>query len=208
MFKVFRCWAENHRHFVTNSSTGLSKLLSRCTWEQVEQKNFPMKTLHFLVPKLSGKFHFCPKVFWLGCQNCIPPGNRIILRKSILFEFFLYLFRTLSKKSSGFCRIFINWIFQNCILRVQKRSLRWTSFARSLWSFVYHFRPFRQKNLAFWQRNIAMFVKSAFWLSIGTIWREVFWKSFLATFRDLANKNFCFSSNNVLRGCQNCVLRA
>ena len=87
MLKVFRCWAENHRHFVTNSSTGLSKLLSRCTWEQVEQKNFPMKTLHFLVPTLSGKFHFCPKVFWLGCQKCIPPGNRIILRRSILFEF-------------------------------------------------------------------------------------------------------------------------
>ena len=110
MLKVFRRWAENHRHFVTNSSTGLSKLLSRCTWEQVEQKNFPMKTLHFLVPTLSGNFHFRPKVFWLGCQNCIPPGNRIILRRSILFEFFLYLFRTLSKKSSGFCRMFINWI--------------------------------------------------------------------------------------------------
>ena len=87
MLKIFRCWAENHRHFVTNSSTGCQKLLSRCTWEQVEQKNFPMKTLHFLVPTLSGKFSLCPKVFWLGCQNCIPPGNRIILRRSILFEF-------------------------------------------------------------------------------------------------------------------------
>ena len=28
---VFRCWAENHRHFVTNFSTGLSKLISKCT---------------------------------------------------------------------------------------------------------------------------------------------------------------------------------
>ena len=28
---VFRCWAENHCHFVTNLSTGLWKLLPRCT---------------------------------------------------------------------------------------------------------------------------------------------------------------------------------
>ena len=34
------------------------------------------------------------------------------------------------------------------------------------------------------------------------------WKPSLAIFRDLAKKNFCFSSNKFLRGCQNCVLRA
>ena len=146
MLKVFRCWAENHRHFVTNSSTGLSKLLSRCTWEQVEQKNFPMKTLHFLVPTLSGKFHFCPKVFWLGCQNCIPPGNRIILRRSILFELFLYLFRTLSKKSSGFCRIFINWIVKTAFFA--SRSVFCVEhLLQEICRVVYQFRTFRQKHL-------------------------------------------------------------
>ena len=55
-------------------------------------------------------FTFVRKFFWLGCQNCIPPGKRIILRRSILFVFFPYLFRTLSKKCSGVCRMFINWV--------------------------------------------------------------------------------------------------
>ena len=76
---------------------------------KLSRKTFRWKPYIFLFRPCAESFHFCPRVFWLGCQNCIPPGNRIILRRTILFEFFLYLFRTLSKKSSGFCRKFINW---------------------------------------------------------------------------------------------------
>ena len=102
--------------FLTNSSTGLSKLLSRCTWEQVEQENFPMKTLHFLVPTVRESFHFFSKVVWLGCRNCIPAGNSIILRRGIRCDFPPDHFRTLRKTPSGFFRIFINWVVKTAFL--------------------------------------------------------------------------------------------
>ena len=77
---------------------------------KVSRKTFRWEPYIFLFPHWAESFHFCPNVFWLGCQNCIPPGNRITLRRSILFEFFPYLFRTMSKKSSGVYRLFINWV--------------------------------------------------------------------------------------------------
>ena len=75
-----------------------------------------MKTLHFLVPTLSGKFSLFSKVVWLGCRNCIPAGNSIILRRGIrcdfppiifghlaklLWDFFEYLSTGLSKLHSS-----------------------------------------------------------------------------------------------------------
>ena len=57
-----------------------------------------------------------------------------------------------------FFRIF--WIVyelgcQNCILRVHKNSLSWIGFAKVV-DFCLHFRTFRQKKIAFWQKNNAV----------------------------------------------------
>ena len=54
---------------------------------KLSRNTFRWKPDIFLFRHWAENFHFSPKVFWLGCQNCIPPGNRIILRRSILFEF-------------------------------------------------------------------------------------------------------------------------
>ena len=173
MLKNFRCWAENHRHFVTNSSTGLSKLLSRCTWEQVEQKNFPMKTLHFLVPTLSGKFSLLSESFLTGLSELHSTWQQDYFENKYPLCVFPLSFSDIEQKIFGSLSNVYQLGCENCIFRVQKRSLRWTSFARKLYSFVYHFRTFRQKNLLS-GRKITPFVKIAFWLSIGTIWGEVF----------------------------------
>ena len=90
---------------------------------KVSRKTFRWKPYIFLFRHWAENFQFCPKVFWLGCQNCIPPGNRIILRRSILFEFSPHLFRTLSKNSSGFCRIFIYWVDKTAFF-VSRRNFR------------------------------------------------------------------------------------
>ena len=61
---------------------------------------------------------------------------------------------------------------QNCILRVQKNSLSWIGFAKVV-EFCLSLSDFQTKKFAFWQKKTP-FVESAFWLSIGTIWGEVF----------------------------------
>ena len=97
---------------------------------------------------------------------------------------FPHLFRTLSKKSSGFCRMFVNWVVTIasflsrsvlCVEHLLQESCR----------VVYHFRTFRQKTFAFWQKNNAIFVKSACWLSIGKIWGEVFFGNLFWQFLEL-----------------------
>ena len=64
---------------------------------KLSRKTFRWKPYIFLFRHWAENFHFSPKVFWLGCQNCIPPGNRIILRRSILFEFSSIFFGDLAK---------------------------------------------------------------------------------------------------------------
>ena len=103
-------------------------------------------------------FHLAKKLFWEEVSSLSFPLS----------------FSDLEQKFFGVLSNVYQLGCQNCIFRVQKCSLRWTSFARKLYSFVYHFRTFRQKNLLS-GRKITPFVKSAFWLSIGTIWGEVFY---------------------------------
>ena len=187
MLKFFRCWAQNHRHFVTNSSTGLSKLLSRCTWEQVEQKNFPMKTLHFLVPTLSGKFSLCPKVFWLGCQNCIPPGNRIILRRSILFEFSPIFFGHWAKILRDFVDCLstgLSKLHSSC----PKELFELNKFCKSCRVLFITFELSDKKKLLSGRKISPCLSKVHSDCPLEQFEGRFFWKSFLAVFRDLAKK--------------------
>ena len=166
-----------------------------------------MKTLHFLVPTVRESFHFFSKVVWLGCQNCIPHGNRIILWRSMRFDF-SPSFLEIEQKIFDILLITYRRGCKNCILRVQKNTLISMTFAKNSYNFVYHFRTFRQKNLAFWQKNIAMFVKKCI-LTVhwNNLRRGFLWKPFSGIFRARA-KFFGFFSINFVLGCQNCVLRA
>ena len=83
---------------------------------KLSRKTFRGKPYVFLFRHWAERFHFCPKVFWLGCQKCISPGSRIFLSRNIPFQFLPHLFRTLSKKSPWFCRMFINWVVKTAFV--------------------------------------------------------------------------------------------
>ena len=181
--------------FLTNSSTGLSKLLSRCTWEQVEQKNFPLKTLHFLVPTLSGKFSLCPKVFWQGCQNCISPGNRIILRRSILFEFSPIFFGHWAENLREFVECLstgLSKLHSSCPEAFSQLNI----FCKRVVEFSLSLSDFQTKKFPLWQKNNAACQKCILTVHWNNLRGGFLWKSFLATFRDLAKKISVFPRIN------------
>ena len=97
---------------------------------------------------------------------------------------------------------------QNCILRVQKNSLSWISFAKVV-EFCLSISPFQTKKSCFLAEKYRHVCQKCI---LTVRWNNLrggfLWKSFLAILRDLAKRNFGFSSNKFLRGCQNCVLRA
>ena len=97
---------------------------------------------------------------------------------------------------------------QNCILRVQKNSLSWISFAKVV-EFCLSISDFQTKKSCFLAEKYRHVCQKCI---LTVRWNNLrggfLWKSFLAIFRDLAKRNFSFSSNKFLRGCQNCVLRA
>ena len=97
---------------------------------------------------------------------------------------------------------------QNCILSVQKNSLSWISFAKVV-EFCLSISDFQTKKSCFLAEKYRHVCQKCI---LTVRWNNLrggfLWKSFLAIFRDLAKRNFGFSSNKFLRGCQNCVLWA
>ena len=171
--KVFRCWAENHRHFWQTLRQSCHNCFPGVHGNKLSRKTFRWKPYIFLFPHWAESFHFCPKIFKLGCQNCILPGNKTILRRSILFEFFPYLLWTFSKKSSGFCRMFINWVVKTAFF-VSRSVLCVEHLLQEICRVLFITFGLSDKKKLLCGRKITPFVKSAFWLSIGTIWGEVF----------------------------------
>ena len=180
MLKVSRGWAENHRRFVTNSSTGCQKLLSRCTGNKLSRKSFRWKPYIFLFRHWAENFHFVRKFFDWVVRTAFHLAIGLF-REEVSSLSFRLSFSDIEPKFFGILWIVFQLGCQNCILRVQKDSLSWISFAKVV-EFCLSLSDFQTKKIAFWQKNIAMFVKSAFWLSIGKYWGEVFLETFFGRF--------------------------
>ena len=140
-------------------------------------------------------FTFFQKVVWLGCQNCNPPGNRIILRRSMRSGF-SQSFSDIEQEIFDNLLITYRLGCQNCILRVQKNTLSSITFAKKSYSFVYRFRTFRQKTLALWQKTSPDLSKPLSKCPLEQFEGRFFWP-----FLELQRKTFSsFSSINFLRG--------
>ena len=175
---------------------------------KVSRKTFRWKPYIFLFRHWAENFQFCPKVFWLGCQNCIPPGNRIILRRSILFEFSYIFFGHWAKNLLEFVECLSTGL-SKLQFSCPEAFFELNIFCKKVVEFCLSTSDFQTNNTCFlaekYRHGCQKCILTVRWNNLRG---SFLWKSFLAIFRDLAEKNFRFSSNKFLRGCQNCVLRA
>ena len=158
---------------------------------KLSRKTFRWKPYIFLFRHWAESFQFCPKVFWLGCQNCISPGERIILR-SIPFEFLPHLFRTLSKKSPRFCGMFINWVVKTAFV-VSIRAPQVVYFLEKGCRFLFITFGLSDKKYCFltkiYRHVCQKCILTVHWNNLR---RGFLWKTFLASFRALAKNSWFF----------------
>ena len=118
---------------------------------KLSRKTFRWKPYIFLFRHWAENFHFSPKVFWLGCQNCIPPGNRIILRRSILFEFSPIFFGHWAKN----LRDFVECLSTGC-----------QNFLAGLWKLLFTFPMEQFQERGFFDRIACFLIFCGTWVKI------------------------------------------
>ena len=161
----------------------------RTSWtEKLSDEN-----LTFSCSDSEGKFPLFFESVWLGCQNCIPTGNRIILRRCIRCDFPPDNFRTLSKTFPGFRREFINWVVKTAFF-VSRRNL-WVEyfFAKKVVEFRLSLLDFQTKKNSFLtQLYCHVCQKCNLTVHWNNLRRGFLWKTFLASFRALAKNSWFF----------------
>ena len=159
--------------------------------EKVRGEKFYWQTVFFFFGPRAKNSRPSGKTFQQGCRNSIIRVHRNILRSNVFSSFF-YPSWTMSKQFSPFLDFF-RPVCQSCILRVHRYKLSWILFFRRNWLFS-TFSDFDQNNLACWQKFFGSFIKTAIYVSIGTLWGEIllFWNiRIFITFGHWAN-NFRF----------------
>ena len=116
------------------------------------------------------------KTFQQGCRNSIIRVHSSILRSNVFLNFFL------SFPDDERTILAFSWFFPTGLSELHytrppvKIELKLCSFEGN--AFFHLFRTLSKKFLACWQNFFGGFIKTAFYVSIGTLWGEklLFWK--------------------------------
>ena len=165
-----------------------------------------------IVPKNSG---FLAIFFWQVFENCFLRFDGNNLRERLLWtKFYVFLtYSDLKKYSLGFLSNFCRQGCPNRTLRVRRNFSRWNFYLEKLINFLSFWKNEWSKCLTFWKKIFGRFLKTAFYVSIGTFWGErLLWTKFYVflTYSDLKKYSLGFLSNFCRQGCQNrtlCVRR-
>ena len=116
------------------------------------------------------------KTFQQGCRNSIIRVHRNILRSNVFLNFFLSFWDD-ERTIFAFSRFFptgLSKLLSTCPqVQVEPKLCSFEGKA-----FFHLFRTLSKKFLACWQNFFGGFIKTAFYVSIGTLWGEklLFWK--------------------------------
>ena len=124
------------------------------------------------------KFGFLQTIIWRDCEKTFLRFQRSILKKDWIFKKNFLVFMSFSHAERNFLGFITNF-FQpgrhNCILCVYRNNL-----SRKFWwkkLFPHHFWTSKWGKLSvFWNTFLERVVEVAFYMSIGTLCRNFFWR--------------------------------
>ena len=179
-FTIFRYWAKNAWDFDENFWQGCQTCILRVNRNNLKKKLF-LKSLHvfYQFRTLSVKFlALCSKISDEAVKNELYVsigtfwGTKVFLKEIVIFHHFL----TLSAKFFVFRSKFFGWAVETAFLCPQEQ-IEDKCFFRNIFIFC-ALSNNEQKNHRFWQKMFSRVVKTAFYVSIGTIWgKNFFWKA-------------------------------
>ena len=159
---------------------------------KISRRNIILTDSFFLFRARAKNSRSSGKTFQQGCRNSNIRVHRNILRSNVFLNFFLS-FSDDERTIFAFSRFFptgLSELHYTCL--PVKIELKLCSFEGN--AFFHLFRTLSKKFLACWQKFFGGFIKTAIYVSIGTLWREklLFWKiRFFITLGHWAN-NFRF----------------
>ena len=130
---------------------------------------FWRKNIHFLHSFLTGSWTFLDfvKVFSAGMSKPHTTSPKQYSREKFIFEKINVLW---------FSSVNFTQECQNGVVRVERKSLRKISFPENFF-LIYLSRTLSKTFLAFWYKMLKRVVKTSFYMSIGTLWKEfLLWK--------------------------------
>ena len=164
-------------HWAQKFSAGLSILHSTHPWHL--EKSFLMKKVNFLIffGDWAKKFRASGTIFLAGLSKLHYTWHRNIMRKKQNSrELFLISFSDIQRKYFGFLSEKFRQSCQYCILRIHDNILKDFCWGKLI-SF-YLFRKLSAKFWGFWHNFFGRVVKTALYVSVGTIWKKknLVWK--------------------------------